>query len=128
MFKVVIQLGDGDQRHLQRHDLQPDQQGEHPLATFEVQPGKGISGQRRQKDDQSVDGTVTMQRVDEGYSHPGRVWHVTGIAVKDCQGAGIPSRYNRTGNPECLCIHHGIHIVIQRKLAGCLPLAGKVCK
>ena len=41
---------DRDQRHLQRHDQQADDNREQQPAEWEVDPGKGICGERRDRD------------------------------------------------------------------------------
>ena len=41
---------DGNQRHLDRDDEQPDDHEEQPVAPGELEPGEGVAGERRDHD------------------------------------------------------------------------------
>ena len=81
--KPGIQLGDGDERHLQRHDLQTDQQGKQPLAAFEVQPGKGVGGQHGEDDHQQGGRDGDGQRVQPAIPIPAGLARSAAVAVED---------------------------------------------
>ena len=101
--ELYVKLGDGDERHLQRHDLQTDQQGEQPLAAFEVQPGKSVGGQRCENDHQQGGRDGYGQRVEHGNPHPGRVGQVVQAAVE----------YTRLFVGACLAVRRvGLHAFV----------------
>ena len=48
----VVEREDRDQRHLQRHDEQRDDDDEEPVAAGEVEPGERVAGERGDDDRQ----------------------------------------------------------------------------
>ena len=48
--EVVVEPEDGDQRHLDRHEQEPDDQQEEPVAAGELDPGERVAGQRGNED------------------------------------------------------------------------------
>ena len=47
---LVVQSQQWNQRHLQRHDKQPDDDDEQPLAAGKIHPAEGVGGKRRDQD------------------------------------------------------------------------------
>ena len=50
MPSVVVEREDRDQRHLDRHDQQRDDDEEHPVAPGELEPGERVRRERRDRD------------------------------------------------------------------------------
>ena len=56
--EVVVEGKDRDQRHLDRHDEERDDAEEEPVAPRKLEPGEGVTGERRDEDreDRPADG------------------------------------------------------------------------
>jgi len=65
---LVVQSQQRNQRHLQRHDEQPDDDDEQPLATGEVHPAEGVGGEGGDQDRDEGGRDGDLEGIQEGLS------------------------------------------------------------